>query len=59
MSKQPTLPTPKTKDMPPRKPVKGGGIDKNDNITLVGPPKPLPKVKDLPPKKDVKGGRLI
>ena len=44
------------KDLPARKPVKGGGREQQDNITLVRAAKP--KIgKDMPPKKTIKGGR--
>jgi hypothetical protein len=47
----------KVKDLPAKSSgsVKGGGLNHNDNITLVRGAKPTKK-KDLPPRKDVKGG---
>jgi hypothetical protein len=44
----------KGKDLKPSKPVKGGKIAGNDNLTLVRMAKPQ---KGLPPSKDVDGGR--
>jgi hypothetical protein len=46
----------KTKDLPAKKDVKGGGRKlMNDNLTLVRAAKPTKK--DLPAGKDVKGGK--
>jgi hypothetical protein len=42
------------KDLPASKPVKGGGLQKNDNLTLVPAAK---SAKDLPASKDVKAGK--
>ena len=49
----------KTKDLSPKAStaVKGGGVDLNDNVTLVRGAKPTVKKKDLPARKDVKGGK--
>ena len=41
------------KDLPARKNVKGGGLIRNDNLTLIRAAKPA---RDLPVIKDVKGG---
>jgi len=48
-------------DLPPSKPVKGGGAySANDNTTLIRKAKPASsKKKDLPARKDVKGGKKI
>jgi hypothetical protein len=47
----------KSKDLPAKSPVKGGGHNLNDNLTLVRAAKPAPKRKDLPSRKDVTGGK--
>jgi hypothetical protein len=46
-----------TKDLAPKssKPVKGGRLAGNDNLTLLRAAKPA--VKDLPAGKDIKGGK--
>jgi hypothetical protein len=48
---------PKKKDLPPKSGVKGGGVNLNDNMTLVRGVKPASKKRDLPARKDVKGGK--
>ena len=47
----------KSKDLSPKssKPVKGGGLKLNDNLTLVRAAKPAKK--DLPAGKDIKAGK--
>ena len=52
-------PTAQKKDLPAKSSgsVKGGGVNLNDNITMLRGAKPTPKKKDLPAKKDVKGGK--
>ena len=49
--------TKKSNDLTPKSPtkVKGGGVNLNDNLTLVRGAKPGKR--DLPPSKDVKGGK--
>ena len=49
---------PGKKDLPAKSAgsIKGGGVNLNENITLVRNAKPAVKKKDLPPRKDVKGG---
>jgi hypothetical protein len=51
--------TAQNKDLPAKSSgtVKGGGVNLNDNITMLRNAKPTPKKKDLPARKDVKGGR--
>lgn len=48
----------KTKDLPAKSGVKGGGQNLNDNLTLLRAAKPGKKAKDLAPKspRRVKGG---
>jgi hypothetical protein len=54
-------PAKKAKDLAPKSAggVKGGGLNLNDNITLVRGAQPTAKKKDLPVRKDVKGGKKI
>ena len=56
-----TKKTAQKRDLPPKSigTVKGGGVNLNDNITLLRAAKPTVKKKDLPAKKTVKGGKII
>jgi hypothetical protein len=49
-----TIMAPRKKDLPASKPVKGGGLTPNDNLTLIRAAKPTKK--DLPAINVVKGG---
>ena len=51
--------TAQKKDLPAKSSgtVKGGGVNLNDNITLLRAAKPASTKKDLPAGKDVKGGK--
>jgi hypothetical protein len=49
-------PPKKAKDLRAKSGVKGGGVNLNENMTLLRGAKPAPKKRDLPSRKDIKGG---